>query len=1293
MYQRRNSYNSWGKRRRLNAFGHQASNPVNLTPYPFFPDEYPVGGGGGGRRGGTFSAGLPTASFSFATADPLTRCDDGSEPYRVCFTSNSTNPNTSIALTHNWMFNDGNASVSNETNPCHTFPGPGTYPVTLIVRAQDTTQGQGQITQFVTLLPCPAKSRPDCQPIAVTANQHGIPSIENTLAPADVEDGTFTYARMVGSYTAGDAGSIEVEGSYTWSTPDNDAEIVTVAEQGAKVVDVRPIDNERPTTVRLTLAVTNQENVTTETTETFSFGTDGTVQKTPDLLQRTTGSRKWTIVNTVDNATTQAKTYEYTLLKKLGTTGTSSRHDPILLDDGGSNGEIELTGTLIPYVRSAANENSSFILGYTGDASDLVQTTLQVNGKLGQEWNFDVCGTLSLVVGGPGKPGGDAGFGLTVDGTAVPSENGPEDGFDLVAVTPEIERECAEGAVFTWILWDGRQITGQIATDVVIPEPPEGVKDEVLLYARCPSTGEQTYETITVNRPPDPPFDVSGTVDVNDGDGNPETFDLTGTVLSDPGCTAVSWEWVLPDGTVVATTRDANNVTIPPDTGGLDDTITVRATCTDNGRTTETTLPVPRLPPMNVEGTVTPVPEEEGLDLFDLTAITGNAATSCPEGGITYTWVLPDGTTAASTKDATGVYIPRRSDGETDTITVQAYCPGTGETSTDTIPITRPTATAPTLSIGETVFNDGECTVTVNASQTGAREPVQWSATVTESGYTTTPGTTPPFIIPVQELPSPGTVEITVTDGVTGLSSTEQVTTLGYTQPQTGWTYEYNEDGGGSNRSLTLTSTHTPALILGSPVGPTTVTYQLSGPNGESTTLDGGDGSTPTTWDIPSETAGGDWTIRQTVSGPCNLNEEDNSGTTVTIGEPVQALNEPTLSVAYTPPTEAIGTVVYHSVTFQPSFNNDLTNIDEVRWEWSPTDPAGDHTLVLPGGFLNGLEDEHQFETNDTAIWKLDGTDIVLPQTRCDVVQGPYTLTLTLTNGAGSVSTSTVFAPSDGPPFLTGNRVINWATNKVILDSGFDPNDTIQWITSNARYTDLLQGNTVSNFFRWDDASSNPNTIAPTAPYENSTQTRSWDLDARGSKFPLGLRITGPRGVDGVHTADHWTVDRSLNYVSTLFDVNYDQAPAVPPRSNDLQIPFGGNQAEFTVSNLAQSSIDNFFPLEYTNDNTTVGFAVRYDAAYFTSSVFRDGYLFQREVYWKDTANNPFTITGDPRWDLGGIIRGGDDQSRNMRTSDDTRYQIRGTSTGLTGTTHALEMWFYNENTYEYEVTEVDVTF
>jgi PKD repeat protein len=60
----------------------------------------------------------------------------------VQFLDRSTGPPTSWS----WSFGDGGAS--NEQNPVHTYPGPGTFIVTLDV---GNPAGNGTTTGFVTL--------------------------------------------------------------------------------------------------------------------------------------------------------------------------------------------------------------------------------------------------------------------------------------------------------------------------------------------------------------------------------------------------------------------------------------------------------------------------------------------------------------------------------------------------------------------------------------------------------------------------------------------------------------------------------------------------------------------------------------------------------------------------------------------------------------------------------------------------------------------------------------------------------------------------------------------------------------------------------------------------------------------------------------------------------------------------------------------------------------------------------------------------------------------------------------
>lgn len=86
---------------------------------------------------------LPKISFTYSAS---------AFGYNTCFTSTVQLAEESPGpASYNWMFNDGDAnSVSTETNPCHIFPGPGTYPVTLLVRDEGLGL-EAQTTLFVTV--------------------------------------------------------------------------------------------------------------------------------------------------------------------------------------------------------------------------------------------------------------------------------------------------------------------------------------------------------------------------------------------------------------------------------------------------------------------------------------------------------------------------------------------------------------------------------------------------------------------------------------------------------------------------------------------------------------------------------------------------------------------------------------------------------------------------------------------------------------------------------------------------------------------------------------------------------------------------------------------------------------------------------------------------------------------------------------------------------------------------------------------------------------------------------------
>ena len=127
------SYRS-SKRRRINQYA--------LSRFPFLRDESTVGGGGSRRSAA--NPNLPLSAFQWEIT-PGT--------LEVCFTSQSSSPATAEGtadLVHEWMFNDGMASVSTEQDPCHTFPAAnGNYPVTLVVT--NSLGFKASITKYIYL--------------------------------------------------------------------------------------------------------------------------------------------------------------------------------------------------------------------------------------------------------------------------------------------------------------------------------------------------------------------------------------------------------------------------------------------------------------------------------------------------------------------------------------------------------------------------------------------------------------------------------------------------------------------------------------------------------------------------------------------------------------------------------------------------------------------------------------------------------------------------------------------------------------------------------------------------------------------------------------------------------------------------------------------------------------------------------------------------------------------------------------------------------------------------------------
>jgi PKD repeat protein len=77
----------------------------------------------------------PGASFS---ADPPT----AAQPFTVQFHDRSTGPPTA------WLWNFGDGGTSSEQNPVHTYPGNGTFIVTLVA---SNPAGSTQTTGFVIL--------------------------------------------------------------------------------------------------------------------------------------------------------------------------------------------------------------------------------------------------------------------------------------------------------------------------------------------------------------------------------------------------------------------------------------------------------------------------------------------------------------------------------------------------------------------------------------------------------------------------------------------------------------------------------------------------------------------------------------------------------------------------------------------------------------------------------------------------------------------------------------------------------------------------------------------------------------------------------------------------------------------------------------------------------------------------------------------------------------------------------------------------------------------------------------
>lgn len=130
--------NSWKRRRTDGSISFQQQ-----VMFPFLRSDQAVGGGRG--RGSQANPNMPAASF---LALPQTN------GFTVCFESTSSDPNTGLGkegLDHSWMFNDGQASVSSDVDPCHVFPGPGTYPVVLVVRSPSGYESH--VTRYITVGP------------------------------------------------------------------------------------------------------------------------------------------------------------------------------------------------------------------------------------------------------------------------------------------------------------------------------------------------------------------------------------------------------------------------------------------------------------------------------------------------------------------------------------------------------------------------------------------------------------------------------------------------------------------------------------------------------------------------------------------------------------------------------------------------------------------------------------------------------------------------------------------------------------------------------------------------------------------------------------------------------------------------------------------------------------------------------------------------------------------------------------------------------------------------------------
>jgi subtilisin-like proprotein convertase family protein len=601
-----------------------------------------------------------------------------------------------------------------------------------------------------------------------------------------------------------------------------------------------------------------------------------------------------------------------------------------------------------------------------------------------------------------------------------------------------------------WEVGDGTYAGSSTSTSATVPT---SILDEPGTYevnGRIidKDGGQTTYTTtITVDAPPnaDPVADAGADQGVNWGD----TVTLDGTGSSDPDDDSLGYSWVQTAGGTVVTMSGATTSQPTFTSPGGPDTLTFELTVTDGNGGTDTdtvSVVVNGIPPAHAGA-------DQDVDTSDTVTLDGTGSSDPDGDSLGFGWVQTAGpavTLAGANTSQPTFTAPAGPAALTFELTVDD---GNGGTDTDTVTVT--VNGAPAADAGDDQDVDAGDTVTVDG--TGSSDPDDdpltsaWTQTagpaVTLTGATTSQ---PTFTAPTG--PATLTFQLTVGDGRGG-SDTDSVTVTVNGVPTADAGANQDADDGdvvtldgsdstdpdGDTLTYTWTQTAGPAVTLSgtttsqptftAPVGPATLTFQLTVADGRGGTDT--DAVTVTVNAPPVADAGDDQAVKAgdpvTLDGTGSSDPDDASvayAWTQTAGPTVTLTGAATSQPTFTAPVTG-GTLTFELTVTDEQDRSDTDTVDVVV-DRDPTADAGADQDVNSGGTvtLDGTDSSDPDGDTVTYAWtQTGGTTVTLTgagtsQPTFTAPAGPATLTfqLTVDDGRGGTATDSVTITVNGPP-------------------------------------------------------------------------------------------------------------------------------------------------------------------------------------------------------------------------------------------------------------------------------------